>query len=62
MLNVPVIILITTGIYAAIHYITGERKIKKAKRQMGSVIKINEMLSLELDDKLSKLTYKEMKS
>lgn len=61
MLNVPIIILLTTGIYAAFHYITGERKIKKAKKQMAKVIKINEMLSLELDEKLG-MTLKEMKA
>lgn len=61
MLNVPIIILLTTGIYAIIHYVMGERKIKKAKKQMAKVIKINEMLSLELDEKLG-MTLKEMKS
>lgn len=61
MLNVPVSLLVLTGIYAIIHFVTGERKIKKAKRQMAKVIKINEMLSLELDEKLG-MTLKEMKS
>lgn len=61
MLNIPVSILIITGIYAAFHYITGERKIKKAKKQMAKVIKISELLSLELDEKLG-MTLKEMQS
>lgn len=61
MLNVPVSLLIITGIYAIINYVMGERKIKKAKKQMAKVIKINELLSLELDEKLG-MTLKEMKS
>lgn len=59
MLNVPVIILLTTAIYAAVNYIAGQKKIKEARTKLTKVIKIDEMLSLELDEKLG-LTLKQM--
>lgn len=61
MLNIPVILLLTTAIYAAVNYVTGQRKIKKVRKQICKVIKIDEMLSLELDDKLG-MTLKQMQA